>query len=290
MREIKKMRVYSHKNPEVKPFLEKFSKQTQQLDALRMPYWIFVQDSNPIGLVAVGKEPVQLIASPGTPMAIIHWIDTEQSRENIESFARQALELATGKEIEYAMSVFPSDEDEAINQFKEIGFQDFDDSYKMVCQLDANFKPSHELRFRQLQREEMRRFVEVAERFLSGSPDITLRKALEHFPELPDEFLDFYYSQERFYFADKDQQTIGVLDFNPNRGLVSNVGVDPRQRGKGYGRQIMLFALQQLKNSGCKEAYLRVHIENKPAIHLYESLGFKKAERYKTLMWKPKEC
>jgi len=283
------MRVYFHKDAEIKPFLEKFSKQTPQLEALRMPYWIFVQDSNPIGLVAVGKEPVQLIASPGTPMAIIHWIDTEQPKENIGNFARQALELATDRDIEYAMSVFPSDEDDAINQFRKIGFQDFDDSYKMVCQLDGNFKPSQELRFRQVQREEMRRFVEVAERFLSGSPDTMLRKALEHFPELPDEFLSFYYSQERFYFADEDQQTIGVLDFNSNRGLVSNVGVDPRQRGRGYGRQIMLFALQQLKNSGCKEAYLRVHVENKPAIHLYESLGFQKTERVKTLVWKQKE-
>jgi ribosomal protein S18 acetylase RimI-like enzyme len=52
----------------------------------------------------------------------------------------------------------------------------------------------------------------------------------------------------------------------------------------------MQFALQQLKNSGCEQAYLRVHVENKPAIHLYESLGFEKAERYKTLIWKPKEC
>ncbi len=285
MREIKKMRVYYHKDPEIKQFIEKFSKQTQRLDALRMPYWVFVQDSNPIGLVAIGKEPVQLIASPGTPMAIIHWIDTEQSREDIGNFARQALELATSKEIEYAISVFPSGEKDAIKQFKEIGFQDLDDSYKMVCRLDKSFKPSHELRFRQVQREEMRQFIEVAERFLSGSPDIMLRKALEHFPELPDEFLSFHYSQERFYFADKDQQTIGVLDFNPNKGLVSNVGVDPRQRGRGYGRQIMLFALQQLRNSGCKEAYLRVHVENKPAINLYESLGFKKTEGFRTLVW-----
>jgi len=170
MPEIKKMRVYSHKDAEIKPFLEKFSKQTPQLEALRMPYWIFVRDSNPIGLVAVGKEPVQLIASPGTPMAIIHWIDTEQPKENIGNFARQALELATGKEIEYALSVFPSGEKEAIKQFKEIGFQDLDDSYRMVCRLDINFESSDELRFRQVQREEMRRFTKVAERFLSGSP------------------------------------------------------------------------------------------------------------------------
>jgi ribosomal protein S18 acetylase RimI-like enzyme len=47
----------------------------------------------------------------------------------------------------------------------------------------------------------------------------------------------------------------------------------------------MLFTLSQLKANGCKQAYLRVHVKNSPAICLYESLGFSKAERYKTLIW-----
>jgi len=156
----------------------------------------------------------------------------------------------------------------------------------MVCQLDKDFQSLDELQFRQVQREEMRQFIEIAEKFLRGSADITLSKALEHMLELPDEFLSFYYSQEKFYFANNDKQAVGILDFNSGRGLISNVGVDPQQRGKGYGRQIMLFALKELKNNGCKQAYLRVHVENKTAISLYESLGFVKAERYRTLMWK----
>jgi hypothetical protein len=50
--------------------------------------------------------------------------------------------------------------------------------------------------------------------------------------ELPDEFLNFYYSQEKFYFANKNQQPVGIIDFNPNRGLISNIGVDPQHRGR----------------------------------------------------------
>jgi len=45
------------------------------------------------------------------------------------------------------------------------------------------------------------------------------------------------------------------------------------------------FALEQLKNGGCKQAFLRVHVKNKAAIHVYKLAGFSKAERYKTLMW-----
>jgi len=156
----------------------------------------------------------------------------------------------------------------------------------MICQLDKPFKPSEEIQFSPVQKEEMRQFIKTAKEILQDSPDIMLTKALKHFLELPDAFLNFYYTLEKFYFAKKNQRTIGVLNFNVARGLISNIGVDPKERGKGYGRQIMLFGLEQLKNSGCKQAYLRVHVENKPAVHLYESLGFVKAERYKSLIWR----
>lgn len=156
----------------------------------------------------------------------------------------------------------------------------------MVCQLDRTLKPSEELHFRQVKKEEMRQFIKLAKKFLQGSPDMALAKALEYFLELPDDFLDFYYTQEKFCFVSKKEQPVGVLDFNPTKGLISNIGVDPQHRGKGYGRQIMLFGLGQLKKGGCAQAYLRVHVENKLAVHLYESLGFVKAERYKRLIWR----
>jgi len=279
------VKVYSHNDPSAKPILEKVSKYTQQAQAMNLPFWVFVQNSNLVGIVAVGKEPLQLLASPGTPLAIIRLIDTTLSKEDLENFAVEALRLATQKNSEYALATFPSKDEAAINAFKRICFQEFDDCYQMVCQLDRDFKPSDELQFKQAQREEMRRFLQTAVRCLQGSPDVSLSKTLEHILEMPDEFLDFYYAQEKFYFTNKDTHTVGVLDFNLSRELISSVGVDPQQRGKGYGKQIMLFALEQLKNNACKQAHLRVHAENRPAIHLYESLGFAKAERYKTLMW-----
>jgi len=280
------VKIYSHSDPDAKPILEKIFKYTQQAQAMNLPFWVFTQNSNPIGIVAIGKEPIQLYASPGTPMAIMRLIDPALPKEDIGDFASEALKLASQRNIEYALATFSDKDEVAINEFQKANFKDFDDCYRMVCQVDKDFQPLDELQFRQVQREEMRQFIEIAEKFLRGSADITLSKALEHMLELPDEFLSFYYSQEKFYFANNDKQAVGILDFNSGRGLISNVGVDPQQRGKGYGRQIMLFALKELKNNGCKQAYLRVHVENKTAISLYESLGFVKAERYRTLMWK----
>lgn len=280
------MKVYSHTDPNVKLILEKISKHAQQADAMKLPYWVFVQDSNPIGIVAVGREPIQLLAPPGTPVAFINLIDAKQPKEDIEAFGCEALKLATQKKAEYVLATFPFNERVAISQFEKLDFKEFDDCYQMVCQLDKTFKPSDELQFIQVKKEEMRKFIKLAEKLLKGSPDVTLTEALKHLPELPDEFLTFYHSLEKFYFASKDQQTVGVLNINTSKGLISNIGVDPQQRGKGYGKQIMLFGLEQLKKSGCRQAYLRVHVENKPAIHLYKSLGFSKAERYKRIIWR----
>ena len=67
---------------------------------------------------------------------------------------------------------------------------------------------------------------------------------------------------------------------------VSNIGVAPRHRGKGIGRQIMLFALWMLKEEGLEKVGLRVHVDNKPAIHLYETLGFGVKEQNSVLIWR----
>ena len=283
------IKVYSHRDSETESILQKIPKVAQQLKAANLPYWIFVINSNPIGIVVVGKEPMQLLASPGTPMALIALIDTKLPKENMETFAIETLKLVTQKSVEYALVKLPFNEDVAINQFKKVNFKEFDDEYRMVCQLDKIFNPSEELEFIQAKKEEMRQFIKLAEKFLQDSPDVALREALKHILELSDEFLDSWYSTEKFYFARKGKQTVGILDLDTTKGLISGMGVDSQQRRKGYGRQIMLFALEQLRKDDCKKAYLRVHAENKPAIHLYESLGFTNVERNKRLIWRETE-
>lgn len=280
------MKIYSHDDSEIKPVLDKISKYTKQAKVLGFPYWVFMEDADPIGIVVVGQEPVQLIEPPGTRLAILQIVDFEQSREKIRGFTSQALEFAIEQDIQYALVYLPFEEREATEEFKAVGFKGFDDSYQMVCQLDKPFQPSSELKFHRVQRDEMRNFIKFASRFLQGSPDVTLNRMLQHLLEVPDDFLDLYFGMERFILANMEDKTVGVLSFNPHNGLVSNIGVDTKQRGKGYGRQIMLFALNQLKNEGCEQARLRVHVENEPAIHLYQSLGFKKKSRFKTLIWR----
>lgn len=280
------MKVYSQEDPDLKQFLQKISKVAKQVEAMKLPCWVFVQDSNPVGIVVIGKEPIQLLASPGASMAFVELLNMHLPKESIGAFVAEALKLTGQKNVEYALAKFPFDEDVAMRQFKRAGFAEFDDCYHMVCKLGKTFKLAEELQLKKVEKGEMRQFIEYAERFLQGSPDVALEEALKHISELPDEFLELYYTQEDFFIAYKKEQPVGVLNLNTTKGLISNVAVDRYQRGKGYGRQLIVFGLQQLKKKGCEQAYLRVHVENKPAIRLYESLGFTKAERYKRLIWR----
>jgi GNAT superfamily N-acetyltransferase len=283
------LKAYSHEDPDLKPILPKISKVTKQAEALKLPYWVFVKDSKPVGIVVAGKEPIQLLAPLETPMAIIDLLNMRMPKESIGAFAAEALKLAAKKNVGYALAQLPFEEDTAINQFRILNFKEFDDCYHMVCKLDKIVKSSGELRITRVKKENIHRFMTLTKRFMKGSPDIALKKALDHILELPDQFLDSYYRLEEFYIAYKNGQAIGILNLNTTKGLISNVGVDPQERGQGYGRQIMLFGLEKLKKSGREQAYLRVHVKNKPAVHLYESLGFEKAKRYKRLIWQKKE-
>jgi ribosomal protein S18 acetylase RimI-like enzyme len=160
----------------------------------------------------------------------------------------------------------------------------------MTLPLDREFDAPQGLELRLAQREEMGKWIESASRFLSGSADAVMERILEQLGEFPENLLDMYYSMEKFYFANANKHEIGILNFSPKAGRISNVGVEPSNRGQGHGRKIMLFGLQQLKAANCKQAHLRVHVDNKPALNLYKSLGFKVNERRKLLIWENKKA
>ncbi|WZL79442.1 GNAT family N-acetyltransferase [Eubacteriales bacterium mix99] len=59
-------------------------------------------------------------------------------------------------------------------------------------------------------------------------------------------------------------------------GFVSGFGILPDYQGKGYGKQALQAALGILNRKGIKNITLEVNPDNKNALHLYESCGFRK--------------
>jgi len=52
------------------------------------------------------------------------------------------------------------------------------------------------------------------------------------------------------------------------------------QRGKGYGRRVVLSAIKWARMRGARIAWLQVEADNDPAIGLYKSIGFREIYRY----------
>ena len=284
------LKAYSHTDAKAKTLLSQVSKYTEMATLMKLPFWIFTDDSKPIGIVTTGKEPMQMLAPIGTPVATVDLIQKNLNPKILDEFASKSLKLALEKEAQHVTIEFASDEKDAINSFLKVDFRVLAETCMMTLPLDHDFDLSEDLQFTQAEKKEMLRWVTAARKFLAGSADVVMERILKQLTDFPTNLLEMYYSLEKFYFVNKDERGVGILNFSLKAGRISNIGVDPSKRGQGIGRQIMMFGLKQLKEADCKQAKLRVHIDNKPALNLYKSLGFKVAERRKFLIWEQREA
>lgn len=85
-----------------------------------------------------------------------------------------------------------------------------------------------------------------------------------------------------------DCATIQGLRKRRKTGSIQNVGVIPEHRGFGLGRALLLQALHGFQNARMKRVSLEVTAENLPAVHLYQSLGFRVARTmFKAVQMEP---
>ena len=65
-----------------------------------------------------------------------------------------------------------------------------------------------------------------------------------------------------------------------HKGWIEDVVVDESERGKGIGRLLMNRLIDLAKEKGLSELFLFTGYHRKPAIAMYESLGFKEKESH----------
>ena len=75
-------------------------------------------------------------------MALIRLIHPSLPEEVIEEFVVEVMKLLTKNNVEYALATFRDEDAKAICKFKKSDFNEFDDCYRMVCQLDRDYVPS----------------------------------------------------------------------------------------------------------------------------------------------------
>ena len=86
------------------------------------------------------------------------------------------------------------------------------------------------------------------------------------------------------WVADTDSELAGFLDLFilPDiahggwMGLINNLVVDGRFRGRGLGESLLREAIEHSKSQGVVELHLWTAFGNEPAIGLYEKVGFEK--------------
>jgi ribosomal protein S18 acetylase RimI-like enzyme len=72
-----------------------------------------------------------------------------------------------------------------------------------------------------------------------------------------------------------DCATIQGMSREDKTGAVQNVGVVAEHRGQGLGRALVLQSLHGFRRSGIRLVSLEVTADNRPAVALYRSLGFR---------------
>ncbi|MCD8503361.1 MAG: GNAT family N-acetyltransferase [Bacillaceae bacterium] len=79
------------------------------------------------------------------------------------------------------------------------------------------------------------------------------------------------------YMIEKDKQVIGKISVacSDNQAFISGVGINPIERGKGYGTAALRETLRLLKERNIGVVELDVETKNDAALILYTACGFK---------------
>lgn len=105
---------------------------------------------------------------------------------------------------------------------------------------------------------------------------------------MPGEDVDWYdesaleQASRRYYVGEVDGVVIGKVDvgLTEEMDLIYGFAVRPEYQGQGYGRQILARVVQTIRERGQQHISLEVATENRRALLLYESCGFKEVSCY----------
>lgn len=91
--------------------------------------------------------------------------------------------------------------------------------------------------------------------------------------------LDFKNLINTTYIMEKDNAIIGMvrLEVIGNAGGIYGLEVLSSYRGKGYGRELLNHSIKELKENNVESISLQVVTDNKNALNLYKSCGFKES-------------
>jgi ribosomal protein S18 acetylase RimI-like enzyme len=100
-----------------------------------------------------------------------------------------------------------------------------------------------------------------------NDPAEDIRKKLEFQPEL-------------FFVGLLDSRVVGsiMVGYDGHRGWINYLAVTPECQKRGYGKQLVYKAIEELKRMGCLKVNLQIRKSNTSVIDFYKRLGFREDE------------
>ena len=85
-----------------------------------------------------------------------------------------------------------------------------------------------------------------------------------------------------YFFAELEGERIGQIGFVEDGSLLylRAFGIVPARRRRGYGRRLLATTLHQMLAEGRRRFALDVATDNKKALALYRSCGFRETDAY----------
>lgn len=126
--------------------------------------------------------------------------------------------------------------------------------------------------------------MRVAARADAGLLAHILASAFATDPEAARDLVErgFLETTRRFYIASVGNEPVGILRAGEIGGIgdITAFGVLPARQGRGYGRWMLLNAIELLMGQGMNRIGLEVATENANALGLYTSCGFQVVSEY----------
>jgi ribosomal protein S18 acetylase RimI-like enzyme len=99
--------------------------------------------------------------------------------------------------------------------------------------------------------------------------------------ETKEKFLDFLtkeHDSETWALENQYGKVVGYISLvdKPKEGAmeVLNIGIDPEFQGRGYGKELMIFAEKQAIKKGRKKITLVTNKKNSLSINFYKNIGY----------------
>ena len=157
---------------------------------------------------------------------------------------------------------------------KSIGFSSYRDLWQMRCKFPPNGEGIPTRPF--ICGVDDKAFLEVNSRAFSWHPE---QGSLD-LSKLNDLFKEEWFDDEGFLLLEVKNRLAGFCWTKIHHqgdltvGEIFAIAVDPDFHGRGFGKPLTISGLNYLANAGADLGMLYVESDNKPAIRIYEDIGF----------------